>query len=213
MQVQQPFKVERVLAFLNTTSSQPVAIIQTTQGGTFSQAGSFDVPFVLKGRQTLVFQGEESGAAVAVGWTVLPYTPNAQTSTYGGMPGTTVTFYASGFARNEVVHVYVGHTQSSAGTMVSCFRANDKGNAGATGSYVIPGDAQGKLTFTLTGSQSAGTATATMQVTAPPNPVQVPAQAPFTCPLDSTASQSPSPTSSPSPSQSPTPSPSLTPTP
>ena len=177
---------ERVLAFLNTTSSQPVAIIQTTQSGTFSQAGSFVVPFALKGRQTLVFQGEESGASVAVGWTVLPYMPNAQTSTYGGLPGTTVTFYANGFARDEVVHVYVGHTQNSAGTMVSCFRTDEKGNAGASGSYVIPGDAQGKLTFTLTGSQSGGTATATMQVTAAPSPVQVPAQPPFTCPLDTT---------------------------
>ena len=125
-------------------------------------------------------------ASLAVAWTVLPYMPNAQTSTYGGLPGTTVTFYASGFARSEVVHVYVGHTQNSAGSMVGCFRTDEKGNAGASGSYVIPGDAQGKLTFTLTGSQSAGTATATMQVTAAPSPVQVPAQPPFTCPLDTT---------------------------
>ena len=128
-----------------------------------------------------------------------------------------MTFYASGFARNEVVHVYVGHTQNSTGSMVSCFRTDQKGSAGASGSYIVPGDAQGKLTFTLTGSQSGGTATATMQVTAPPSPVQVPAQPPFTCPLDSTASQSPSPTASPSPSQSPTPastpSPSQSPTP
>ena len=173
---------------------------------TFGQAGGFAIPFALKGRQTLVFQGEESGASVAVSWSVLPYTPNAQTSTYGGLPGTTVTFYASGFARNEVVHVYVGRTQNSAGSMVSCFKTNDKGNAGSGGSYVIPGNVQvGKLVFTLTGSKSDGTATATMQVSAPPNQVQVPSQGPFTCPLDSTPTSISSPTSSPTPDSTPTP--------
>jgi len=197
---------ERVLVYLNSASGQPVSIIQTSQNGTFGQAGGFAIPFALKGRQTLVFQGEESGASVAVSWTVLPYTPNAQTSTYGGLPGTTVTFYASGFARNEVVHVYVGRTQNSAGSMVSCFKTNDKGNAGSGGSYVIPGNVQvGKLVFTLTGSKSDGTATATMQVSAPPNQVQVPSQGPFTCPLDSTPTSISSPTSSPTPDSTPTP--------
>jgi hypothetical protein len=177
---------ERVLVYVNSTSGQPVSVIQTTQKGTFSNAGGFDIPFALKGQQTLIFQGEESGTSVAVNWTVLPYTPNAQASTYGGLPGTTVTFYASGFARNEVVHVYVGHTQNSAGTLVSCFRTDDKGSAASAGSYVIPGNAQGKLVFALTGSKSGGTATATTSVTAAPTAVQVPPQPPFTCPLDTT---------------------------
>ena len=131
--------------------------------------------------------GEQSRAPSTVSFTVLPYMPSAQASTYGGFPGTTVTFYATGFARNEVVHVYVGRTQNSTGTMVSCFRTDDKGNAGAAGSYVIPSNAQvGKLVFGLTGSKSGGTATAVMAVAAAPTPVQVPAQAPFTCPLDTT---------------------------
>lgn len=177
---------ERVLVYVNSASGQPVSVIQTTQKGTFSNAGGFDIPFALKGQQTLIFQGEESGSSVAVNWTVLPYTPNAQASTYGGLPGTTVTFYASGFARNEVVHVYVGHTQNSAGTLVSCFRTDDKGSAASAGSYVIPGNAQGKLVFALTGSKSGGTATATTSVTAAPTAVQVPPQPPFTCPLDTT---------------------------
>lgn len=175
---------ERVLVFLNTAIGQPVAVIQTTQHGTFANAGGLVIPFALKGRQTLIFLGEESRASVAVSWTVLPYMPSAQASTYGGLPGTTVSFYATGFARQEVVHVYVGHTQNNAGTMVSCFLTDDKGNVAAAGSYVIPGDAQGKLLFTLIGSKSGGTATAAMTIQAPPAPVQVPAQLPFTCPLD-----------------------------
>jgi hypothetical protein len=68
---------ERVLVYVNSTGGQPVSVIQATQKGTFSNAGGFDIPFVLKGQQTFIFQGEESAASVAVNWTVLPYAPNA----------------------------------------------------------------------------------------------------------------------------------------
>ncbi len=178
---------ERVLAYLNTTMDQPMAVIQTTQKGSFANATGFYIPFNLKGRQTLIFLGEESRASVAISWTVLPYMPNAQASTYGALPGTTVSFYATGFARQEVVHVYIGHTQNNAGNMVSCFRTDERGNAAAAGSYVVPGNAQGKLVFTLIGAKSDGTALATMSITAPPSPVQVPPQPTFTCPLDTGA--------------------------
>lgn len=191
---------ERVLVYVNSANGQPVAVIQAAQNGSFSNAGGFVIPFALQGRQTLIFVGEQSRASVAVGWTVLPYMPNAQTSTYGGLPGTTISFYASGFARSEIVHAYVGSTQNSPGTMVSCFRTNDKGNAVAAGSYVIPGGAQGKLSFKLIGVKSNGVATTTMSVSAPPSPVQVPQQPPFTCPLDNSTSTSTStPTSSTTP--------------
>jgi hypothetical protein len=178
---------ERVLVYLNNTMGQPMAVLQTTQSGKFTNAAGFTIPFHLKGRQTLIFLGEESRASVAVSWSVLPYMPNAQASTYGGLPGTTISFYASGFAKQEVVHVYVGHTQGNAANMVSCFRTDDRGNAVAVGSYVIPGDAQGKLAFMLVGAKSGGTATATMSIMAPPAPVHVPPQPTFTCPLDNGA--------------------------
>jgi hypothetical protein len=175
---------ERVVVFLNSESGQPLAIIQSSPYGTFSHAGGFVIPFGFKGRQTLVFVGEESGASVVVRMTVLPYMPQAQTSAYGGLPGTTVSFDASGFARNEVVHVYIGHDQNNAGNMVGCFRTDGEGNVAAAGSYVIPGTAQGQLVFQLIGSKSGGVATAKMAVQAAPTAVQVPAQPPFTCPLD-----------------------------
>ena len=175
---------ERVLVYLNNTQGQPMAVVQTTQNGRFANATGFVIPFSLRGRQTLIFLGEESRASVAVSWTVLPYMPNAQASTYGGLPGTTVSFYASGFARQEVVHVYVGRAQNNGGNMVSCFQTDDRGNAVAAGSYVVPGNAQGKLAFSLVGAKSAGVATANMSIMAPPSPVQVPVQPAFTCPLD-----------------------------
>jgi hypothetical protein len=175
---------ERVLVYMNSDAGQPIAVIQTTQHGTFTNASGFVIPFSLKGRQTLIFLGEQSRATVSVRWTVQPYMPNAQASTYGGLPGTTISFYASGFARQEIVHVYVGGGLGGGGTLVSCFNTDGRGNAAAAGSYVIPGNAQGKVTFALIGSKSGGKASATLTVSAAPSPVQVPPQPPFTCPLD-----------------------------
>src|SRR5262249_14308886 len=114
----------------------------------------------------------------------LPYTPSAQPSTYGGRPGTTLTFYAIGFARNEIVHAFVGQTQDNPGTEVSCFRSDGQGNAASGGSYVVPGDATpGQLVCSMTGRRSNATATAALEVIASDVPAQVPPQAPFQCDL------------------------------
>src|SRR5260221_2804500 len=59
---------ERVLIFLNSVSGAPTSVAQTSQQGTFKNAGGFVIPFALKGKQKLIFQGEESGASVAVKW-------------------------------------------------------------------------------------------------------------------------------------------------
>src|SRR5260370_8715730 len=130
---------ERVVVFLNSEMGQPLTIIRTTQHGTFAGAGGFVVPFGFKGRQTLIFVGEESGASVAIKMTVLPYTPQAQTSAYGGLPGTTVSFYASGFARDEVVHVYIAHEVNNATNMAICFPHDHRGNGWPAGSNISPG--------------------------------------------------------------------------
>jgi serine/threonine protein phosphatase PrpC len=175
---------ERVFVFLNSTMGSPLAVITTDANGSFKNAAGFLVPFEISGKQTLIFVGEQSRAPDAVAFTVLPYAPVVQPSTYGGFPGTTITFYASGFARNEVVHVYSGHTKGNLGSMVSCFQTNDKGAAAAVGSYLIPGDAQGAVGFALVGARSGGVGVASINVGAPPSPVRTPPQARFTCPLD-----------------------------
>lgn len=175
---------ERVFVFLNTTNGQPLAVVPTDSSGSFKNAPGFKLPFVLKGKQTLIFMGEQSRAPNAVSFTVMPYAPVVQASTYGGLPGTTITFYVAGFARDEVVHVYAGHTKSSMGTMVNCFQTNETGKAAAVGSYLIPGNAQGTVGFALVGTKSGGVGTTSVTVSAPPAPVQTSPQAPFTCPLD-----------------------------
>lgn len=178
---------ERVLVYLNSPDGRPLATVTSDAAGAFANGGGFLVPFGLRGQQTLIFIGEQSRAPTTASFDILPYTPNAQPSTYGGRPGTAVTFYGLGFARTEVVHVFVGRTRDNPGRLVSCFRTDDQGNAGAAGSFVIPGDIQaGQLLFTLVGNKSQAAATAAVEVMPSDVPVQIPAQPEFKCPFDQT---------------------------
>ena len=176
---------EAVTVYLNNPDAPPLTTIQADDTGAFTNAGGFLVPFGLKGKQTLIFMGKDSKAPTTASFDTLPYTPSAQPSTYGGRPGTTLTFYAIGFARNEIVHALVGRTQDSPGGQeVSCFRTDPQGTAASGGSYVVPGDASpGQLVFSLIGSRSEAVATAALEVIASDIPVQVPPQASFSCDL------------------------------
>src|SRR5258708_24554008 len=146
---------EAVAVYLNNPDAPPLTTIQTDDTGAFSNAGGFLVPFGLKGKQTLIFMGRDSKAPTTASFDTLPYTPSAQPSPYGGRPGTTLTFYAIGFARNEIVHALVGRTQDSPGQEVSCFRTDPQGTAPTGRSYVVPGDASpGQLGFSLIASRS-----------------------------------------------------------
>jgi nucleoid-associated protein YgaU len=175
---------ENVTVYLNNPDSPTLTTIQTDDTGGFTNAGGFLVPFGLQGKQTLIFVGTDSKAPTTASFDTLPYTPSAQPSTYGGRPGTTLTFYAIGFARNEIVHALVGRSQDDPGTEVTCFRTDGQGNAASGGSYVVPGDAPaGQLVFSLLGSRSQAMATAALEVIASDVPVQVPPQAPFSCDL------------------------------
>lgn len=170
---------EQVLVYLNAASGTPA--LTATAGSSGNLSVSFVVPYGLKGSQTLTAIGDESRASVDSGFDVLPYSPVAQASTYGALPGTAISFYASGFAANEVVEVYLGRGQGSSGQLVSAFRVNSHGSAAAAGSYVIPNDTEG-LSFTLVGQQSGGSATAKLSVTKPSQPVNVPSQPPYVLP-------------------------------
>jgi LysM repeat protein len=175
---------EQVTVYLNDPNAPALTTIQTDDSGGFTNAGGFLVPFGLHGKQTLIFMGTDSKAPTTASFDTLPYTPSAQPSTYGGRPGTTLTFYAIGFARNEIVHALTGVTPESPGQEVSCFRTDPQGNAASGGSYMVPGDATpGQLVFSLLGSRSLATATAALEVIASDVPVQIPPQVPFQCDL------------------------------
>ena len=192
---------EQVLLYLNAASGTPALTATASSGGGLSL--SFVVPFGLKGNQTLTAIGEESRAAVNSGFDILPYSPSAQASTYGALPGTTISFYARGFAANEVVEVYLGRGQGNSGQLVSAFRVDGHGNAAAAGRYVIPNGTGPALYFTLVGHESGSSATAKVAVTAPSQPVTVPSQPPYVLPPSLGGTPSPQPSADhPSPGQS-----------
>lgn len=203
---------ERVLLHLNSVQSPPIAVVSANGQGAFQNQAPFTIPFALKGKNTFIAIGEQSQAPATVSIDVLPYTPLAEASTYGGRPGTTVTFYGTGWAREEVVHVYAGQTQNGPGQMVSCFLSDANGNFGAAGSYTLEPSLQpGQLTFTLIGSKSQVPATAKLQVMAPDSGVPLASHAPakpFSCPYDSNPSAAqgpplPTPTPVPPPPEQP----------
>jgi hypothetical protein len=144
---------EQVLIYLNANRGVPALTATASGQGSFSV--SFVVPFGLKGKQQLTTTGNESRATASTGFTVEPYMPSAQASTYGALPGTTVSFYAKGFAANEVVLVYANTVHGK--QLVTAFRVNQQGSAAGAGSYVIP-SGTGPLTFSLVGQKSGGTA-------------------------------------------------------
>lgn len=182
---------ERVRVYLNSVQSVPVGIIEADDTGSFEGAGAFLIPFDLKGKNSFILLGEQSQAPATVSFDVLPYTPYAEASTYGGRPGTTITFYGQGFARNEVVHIFVGRGQGSPGEEVTCAKTDRLGSLVAGGSYTIPHNAEpGKLSFSLVGSKSRAEATAVMEVMDPGGTVPPPAASPqpFKCPFNDTGS-------------------------
>jgi hypothetical protein len=174
---------ERILVYINAPEGRPAMTVTTGENGGFNGAG-FVLPFGLKKHQSLILIGDESRAVVTSGFTVLPYMPSSQPSTYGGFPGTEMSFYAKGFAPNEVVLVSQHKIHDDAGSLITAFRVDGKGAAAAAGRYVIPGKAQGKMTFTLVGRQSQGVATATVNVQQPDTPVNIPPQPKYVLPAD-----------------------------
>jgi hypothetical protein len=174
---------ERVLVRLNAAGGQPVMAIPTDDAGAFKGAGLV-MPFQLKGSQSLVFTGEQSRASVSSGFTILPFTPQARTNAYGGLPGTVVNFYATQFAPNEAVHVSVRTAKGAKPQLVAAFRVDAKGTARAVGQYTIPGDTEDTVVFTLHGQRSDATATVNFKVDKSGGPVDIPPNKPYVVPKD-----------------------------
>jgi hypothetical protein len=149
---------ERVLLYLGKVAGPPLTVIQSDKNG-IAKGASFVAPFQLQGRQRLLMVGERSRTIANTGFMIMPYMPNAEPSTWGGMPGTELSFYASGFAPNEVVLVYAGR-----GQLVSAFRVDSHGSAAAAGSYTIPANVEKQTSVQLVGRQSGGVANVAVSV-------------------------------------------------
>jgi hypothetical protein len=185
---------ERVMVFLNASSGTPLTTARADAQGNVGGIG-FEVPYGLRGPQSLVLVGELSRASVSSGFEILQYTPSAQPSTYGGSPGTTFSFYATGFGPDEVVEVYLGRGQGNPGELVTAFRVDERGDANAAGSYTIQAGQQGKLSFTLVGRQSLSQTVTTFSALPATGPVELPPQPKYSLPphlrVDTPSSPSP----------------------
>ena len=182
---------EQVLIYLNGSGGVPALTTTATANGGF--AVNFVVPYGLKGRQSLTALGNESRASARNGFLVMPYMPSVQASTYGALPGTTISFYAKGFAANEVVLVYTD------GKLVTAFRVNSQGSASAAGSYIVPSGVANGIYFKMVGQRSGGTGTAKVGIE-PGGSTTVPQQPPYVLPPSlggkAPATHSPGPSSS-----------------
>ena len=160
---------EDVDVHINSPDSVLVGRLRSDSIGNLRNGGNFRIPFSLKGRNTFVLTGEQSHTSVTVTFTVEPYQPIAEPSTYDGSPGTAFTFYGTGFARNETVQVLLN------GQQVATLTTDNLGNLIAKpGLYLIGAQTKpGKLRFILTGDKSVTQVPVTVNVAPAAGPVQL----------------------------------------
>jgi hypothetical protein len=146
---------ENVDVRVNTPDGFAVGILHSDGGGNIRNQGSFRIPFSLKGRNTFVLTGEDSHTSTTVNFTVQPYLPIAAPSSYGGGPGTAITFYGTGFARHETVRVFEAQG-GGARTQVAVMHTDAHGNLMARAGLILiqPGTPPGKMTYILAGDKS-----------------------------------------------------------
>ncbi|MFI6931117.1 hypothetical protein [Streptomyces sp. NPDC050287] len=149
---------ERVLFYINSASGIPAFTANADANGNVGSV-AFDVPFGLRGAQSVTAIGDRTRAVVRSGFQVMPYTPAAEPSTYTGKAGTAVSFYVTGFAPRETVTLYTGGPNGD-GKKITTFQVDEKGAAEAVGSYQITKADEGGVSFKLVGSKSGGTAKA-----------------------------------------------------
>jgi hypothetical protein len=150
---------ERVLFYINSAGGVPAFTANADANGNVGTV-SFTVPFGLKGKQSLTVIGDQTRAVVRAGFQVMPYTPTAEPSAYGGRAGTTLSFYVTGFAPNEKVTLYAGGTEGGGGKKISTFQVDGRGKADAAGAYKITKADEGGVSFRLIGHKSGSTAEA-----------------------------------------------------
>jgi hypothetical protein len=150
---------ERVLFYINTAGGIPAFAANADASGMVRQV-AFQVPFGLRGKQSVTAIGDQTRAVVRTGFQVTPYAPAAEPSAYAGKAGTSVSFYVTGFAAREKVTIYAGGSGSGPGKRVGTFQVDEKGAATAVGSYKITKADEGGVSFRFVGQTSNGTATA-----------------------------------------------------
>jgi hypothetical protein len=158
---------EAVYLFLNNTPSPPVARVVADAHGTFEARDAIDLPVHLRGENRVIAVGQQTQQAVEATFTIMPFQPSLELTTYAGPVGTAVGFIGQGWARSETVRVQIGAGPN--GREVSRFQAGPDGSFKGAGTFDVPPDVPtGTLTLTAVGDLSQARVAIAFEVLPPP---------------------------------------------
>ncbi len=153
---------EVILVYLNARTSQPVTQVQADANGRFTVKNAFELP-ELKGENHVIFVGQQSNAEITVSFKSMAFGPALELTTYAGRPGSQVAFVGNGWARDDVLHVYLG--EGARGQEVGTFNADNTGAFRDAGQIRVPvRTAAGGLPLTVRGAISQAEVTLWYQV-------------------------------------------------
>jgi hypothetical protein len=153
---------EVVLVYLNSRTSQPVTQVRADSNGRFTVKNAFELP-ELKGQNHIIFVGQQSNADITVDFIAMAFGPALELTSYAGRPGSHVAFVGTGWARNDVLHVYAG--EAAALQEIGAFRADATGAFRDAGEVRLPvRSAAGGLPLTVRGDISQAEVTLWFQI-------------------------------------------------
>jgi len=142
---------EPIAVYLGERGAQPLLRLAADANGQFALKNAFNLPDLPHGDQQLLFVGQQSGVEIVAKFVVLPFSPSLELSNYAGRPGTPIAFVGSGWARNEILHAYIGEGRAQAAN----FQADASGAFNAVGGFRLPiGTVAGGVPMTVKGDVS-----------------------------------------------------------
>jgi hypothetical protein len=144
----------------NAATGTKLSSFVTDASGDFKNAGSFSVPASYAGQtEKFVLTGLTSNASTTTSTAIGEYYPNVSPVSYYVLPGKTVSFDGSGFVPGELVDIY------SNGAKLTSVNADSKGDLTNAGNIAVPSSEAGTTQiFTLTGEQSNGSSSVSVQI-------------------------------------------------
>jgi hypothetical protein len=155
---------EFVLVYLNKHAGEPLTQVQADSTGRFSVRNAFELPLLKPNSQNaVIFVALQSGVELTVNFKAMGFGPGLELTTYAGRAGTHVGFIGSGWAHDDVLHVWVG--EKTGGQELGSFSADESGAFRDAGEARIPVKARpGGLPLTVSGDVSQAQVTIWFQV-------------------------------------------------
>lgn len=103
------FGMNETIAVTANQDTTSLATITADTTGSFTESGSFTIPFAWRGDQTLHLTGQSSQATAAIDITVASFSPSLTPSTYYVIPGQSLLLSGNGFAPDERVDLIMAN--------------------------------------------------------------------------------------------------------